>query len=129
VLRIKFLTLGEVTQIHHDQIERYGGESGIRDIKLLQSAIAQPGIGFSAGYLHADIYEMAAAYLFHIVRNHPFMDGNKRTAVATAIVFLEMNNVEIEAKKLEFKDVVMQVIEGSKDRGAVAEFFKKHSVK
>jgi death-on-curing protein len=70
-----FLTLGEVIEIHHDQIERYGGDSGIRDLGLLQSAMAMPAAGFGGRYLHADLCEMAAAYLFHITQNYPFVDG------------------------------------------------------
>ena len=74
-----FLSLAEVLEIHRDQIERYGGDPGIRDLDLLQSALAIPAAGFGGQYLHNDLYEMAAAYLFHITQNHPFVDGNKRT--------------------------------------------------
>ena len=74
-----FLTLDEVLEIHRDQIERYGGAAGIRDLGLLQSALAQPSATFGGQYLHADLHEMAAAYLYHLVQNHPFLDGNKST--------------------------------------------------
>ena len=83
-----FLGLDEVIEIHNDQIKRYGGHVGIRDIELLKSAVAMPAAGFGGDYLHTDIYEMAAAYLFHIVRNHPFIDGNKRTGAVASVVFL-----------------------------------------
>ncbi|MEK7678791.1 MAG: Fic family protein, partial [Deltaproteobacteria bacterium] len=73
-MELVFLTLDEVVVIHRDQIERYGGSPGIRDIELLQSAVSMPTAGFSGDYLHSDIFEMAAAYLFHIIRNHPFVD-------------------------------------------------------
>jgi death-on-curing protein len=86
-----FLTLAEVIEIHTDQIQRYGGREGIRDIGLLSSAVAMPHASFSDQFLHADIFEMAAAYAFHLSQNHPFIDGNKRTALASALVFLEMN--------------------------------------
>jgi len=76
-----FLCLEEVIEIHNDQIERYGGHPGIRDMELLKSAMAMPAAGSGENYLHTDIYEMAAAYLYHIVRNHPFTDGNKRASV------------------------------------------------
>ena len=69
--RIEFLTLAEVTEIHADQIRRYGGKGGTRDIDLLSSAVAVPYASFSGHFLHKDIYEMAAAYAFHICRNHP----------------------------------------------------------
>lgn len=86
-----FLTLAEVINIHADQIQHYGGGEGIRDIELLSLAVAMPYVSFSEQFLHADIFEMAAAYAFHISQNHPFIDGNKRTALASALVFLEMN--------------------------------------
>src|SRR5687768_12741314 len=92
-----FLALDEVLEIHRDQLTRYGGLGGIRDLGLLQSAVAQPQATFAGQFLHADLAEMAAAYLFHIVQNHPFLDGNKRVGAVSAIVFLKMNDHEIEA--------------------------------
>jgi death-on-curing protein len=80
--KTEFLTLAEITEIHSDQIRRYGGKGGTRDINLLSSATAMPYASFSGDFLHKDIYEMAAAYAFHICRNHPFIDGNKMTALA-----------------------------------------------
>ena len=89
--KITFLTLAEVMEIHADQIEHYGGRDGIRDINLLSSAVAVPYATFSGDFLHRDIFEMAAAYAFHVSQNHPFVDGNKRTALASVLVFLEIN--------------------------------------
>src|SRR4030042_6190297 len=94
-----FLTLAEVIEIHNDQIQRYGGKAGIGDLNLLSSAISMPYASFSGTFLHAGIYEMAAAYAFHISQNHPFVDGNKRTALAAALVFLEMNGNGISDNK------------------------------
>lgn len=91
------LTLDEVFSIHADQIRRYGGRPGIRDLALLQSALAMPETTFDAEYLHPTISEMAAAYLFHIARNHPFVDGNKRTALMCALVFLGLNGRRLRA--------------------------------
>src|SRR5208282_2439667 len=91
-----FLTLAEVVELHADQIQRYGGGDGIRDINLLISAVAMPYASFSDQFLHADIFEMAAAYAFHLSQNHPFIDGNKRTALASALVFLAMNGNTID---------------------------------
>jgi death-on-curing protein len=90
-----FLTLAEVVEVHADQIQRYGGPDGVRDISLLSSAVAMPYASFSGSFLHKDIFEMAAAYAFHISQNHPFVDGNKRTALASALVFLELNGLSI----------------------------------
>lgn len=108
-----FLTLAEVVEIHKNQIELYGGSGGIRDIHLLQSALAQPEASFAGAWLHADLFEMAAAYGFHICQNHPFMDGNKRTALATALVFLEMNGVPIFDPKQKLLKAVLQVANGN----------------
>src|SRR4030042_1212330 len=95
-MKPRFLTMSEVLTILQDQISRYGGKYGVRDITLLSSAIAMPESTFGGKYLHKDIYEQAAAYAFHICQNHPFLDGNKRTALASALVFLDINGIEIE---------------------------------
>src|SRR5260370_603870 len=100
-MALTFLTLDEVLEIHRDQIARYGGASGIGDVGLLQSALAQPPASFGGQFLHADLFEMAAAYLFHIVQNHPFIDGNKRVGTVAAIVFLKLNNHSINATQDE----------------------------
>ena len=122
-----FLGLDEVVEIHRDQIERYGGHPGIRDMGLLQSAVAMPSAGFGEDYLHADIYEMAAAYLFHIARNHPFVDGNKRTGAVAAVVFLLMNGKEIQADEDSFENIVRSVAEGKADKATIAEYFRRHA--
>ncbi len=107
-----FLTLAEVIEIHKDQIHRYGGEIGLRDIRLLESAIAQPEASFGGEWLHSDIYQMAAAYAFHICMNHPFFDGNKRAALASALVFLELNGVSIQDSKGKLKDLMLKMADG-----------------
>ncbi len=124
-----FLALDEVVEIHRDQIERYGGHPDIRDIGLLQSAVGTPAVGFGGDYLHTDIFEMAAAYLFHIVRNHPFVDGNKRTGAVAAVVFLMMNGMDLHAGEKSFEGMVRSVAGGKMDKAGVAEFFRKHSMK
>jgi len=112
-----FLSLGEVLKIHRDRIERYGGKPGIRELGLLQSALAMPAAGFGGRYLHTKLFEMAAAYFFHITQNHPFIDGNKRngdkrTGAVASLVFLSLNGVEVEADEEEFEETVMAVAEG-----------------
>ena len=107
-----FLTLAEVIEIHKDQVTQYGGTLGLRDMGLLQSAIAQPEGSFSGRWLHEDIFSMAAAYAFHICQNHPFLDGNKRTALASALVFLEMNNVSIHDPKRELLKAMLEMAGG-----------------
>ena len=122
-----FLELDEIISIHRDQIERYGGKSGIRDIELLRSAVAMPCAGFSDDYVHTDIFEMASAYLFHIIRNHPFVDGNKRTGAVAAVVFLMMNGIELQVGEEDFEYMVRAVAEGKMNKSEIADFFRKNS--
>lgn len=119
-----FLSLGEVLEIHQDQIRRYGGHSGIRDLDLLKSALAMPQAGIGDQFFHEHILEMAAAYLYHIVNNHPFTDGNKRTGVVAALVFLALNGVEIDAKVAEFEHLVREVAAGKVKKNGIAEFLR-----
>ena len=104
-----FLTLAEVIDIHNDQINRYGGNPGARDLGLLESAISVPQSGFGGQLLHASLFEMAAAYAFHISENQPFVDGNKRTALASALIFLEMNGVSIRDPKNRLYDAMIKL--------------------
>ena len=123
-----FLGLDEVIEIHSDQIRRNGGLPGIRDIELLKSAVSMPAAGFGENYLHTDIHEMAAAYLFHIVRNHPFLDGNKRAGAVAAIVFLMLNGIDINADENSLEMMVRSTAEGNSDKAAIARFFRDNSV-
>ena len=123
-----FITLGEIIEIHQDQINRYGGASCIRDIGLLQSAIAMPSASFGGQFLHSDLFEMAAAYLFHITQNHPFIDGNKRTGAVAAIVFLALNDIDLDADEDEFEKMVLQVAEGKSGKETVAAFLRGNSI-
>lgn len=118
------LELAEVLTIHADQVERYGGDASIRDAGLLESALAMPRAMFGGEFLHRDLYEMGAAYLYHIVQNHPFVDGNKRTGTATALVFLELNGVAIDADEDALVELVLDVAQGRADKARVAEFFR-----
>lgn len=122
-----YFTLDEVLEIHRDQIARYGGSPGIRDLGLLQSAIAQPAATFGGQFLHRGLFEMAAAYLFHIVRNHPFVDGNKRVGTVAAIVFLAMNDHELDAPQDDLESLVLSVAAGKADKEAIAAFFRAHA--
>jgi len=121
-----FLTLQEILEIHRDQIERYGGRPGVRDLEILKSAAAMPAAGIKDRYLHSDLFEMASAYLFHIIRDHPFVDGNKRTGAAAALVFLLLNGVSIDVNDDELEEIVRGVAEGRVEKAAVAEFLRTH---
>jgi death on curing protein len=122
-----FLGLAEVIEIHNDQIKRYGGKPGIRDLGLLKSAVATPAVSFDGNYLHTDIHEMAAAYLFHIVGNHPFIDGNKRTGAVASIIFLMMNGVELVADEETFAKMVLSVAEGKIDKAGITQFLRNNA--
>jgi death-on-curing protein len=122
-----FLALDEIVAIHRDQIERYGGSPGVRDWGLLQSALAMPAATYGGHFLHVDLCEMAAAYLFHIVRNHPFVDGNKRVGAVAAYVFLMLNDTRLTADNDAYADLVLSVACGNTSKSAVAEFFRKHT--
>jgi death-on-curing protein len=123
---VLFLTVDDIIESHQNQIDTYGGSYGIRDIGLLESAIAQPEASFSGQYLHADIFEMAAAYLYHLVMNHPFVDGNKRVGLEAALIFLEINNENFNASDQELVDLVLKTTAGQVGKREIAEFFRSH---
>ena len=124
--RHTYLTLDEVLAIHADQIERYGGSLGIRDRGGLESALAMPRAGFGGELMHPTLAEQAAAYLFHLGKNHPFVDGNKRVALAVALTFLGLNDVDIEATEDEIVDLVIGVVTGTMSKADEARFFETH---
>lgn len=121
-----FLELEEVLLIHLDQIRRYGGTPEVRHMGLLESAIAMPQAGSRGEYFHSGLLEMAAAYLFHIVRNHPFADGNKRTDAAVALVFLKLNGITVKPPHASLVQLVRKVAEGRVDKAGIAAFFRRH---
>jgi death-on-curing protein len=125
---VVFLTLDDILESHQNQIETYGGSHGIRDIGLLESAIAQPEASFGGQYLHADIFQMAAAYIYHLVMNHPFVDGNKRVGLEAALIFLEINNENLSASDEELVDLVLKTTAGQVGKREIAEFFRSHCV-
>ena len=121
----QFLTLAEVVEVHADQIRRYGGQAGIRDAGLLQSALAQPEASFGGEWLHRDLYSMAAAYAYHLCQNHPFIDGNKRTALVCALVFLELNGISLPDPKGLLKPAMLQTASGKLNKPALADVFRR----
>lgn len=109
-----FLTLEQVLRLHERSIEHFGGSQGIRDRGALESAIAQPEMGFSGVHVHESIYDKAAAYLFHVVKNHPFIDGNKRTGFGCAEVFLRLNGHPLLPEhRNALTDLVLDVASGA----------------
>ncbi len=125
-LKPKFLTLDQVVDLHTMQIEQFGGIHGVKDEGLLLSALAQPESGFGGQYLHRDLFEMAAAYLFHLVKNHAFNDGNKRIAALTAAVFLQVNGCTVIAEEDEFEKLVLDSAQSRLTKEQIADFFRKN---
>lgn len=126
-MELLFLTLEDLLTSHAEQIANYGGTSGVRDIGLLESAIAQPQTQFDGKYLHDDLFAMAAAYLFHWVMNHPFVDGNKRVGLEAALVFLEINGVSMNATDEELVELVLATTRNAIAKPATASFFRSHA--
>ena len=124
-----FLTLAEVLKIQQIQIERYGGSLGIRDLRLLESALAQPEASFRGAWLHANLFEMAAAYAYHLCQNHSFLDGNKRPALAAALVFLEMNRIEMPDPRQKLLDATVKMADGKMNKNQFTAILKKLSGK
>ena len=122
----RFLSLADVLESHAEQIANYGGVDGVRDLGLLLSALAQPEATFEGRFLHDDLFEMAAAYLFHLVQNHPFLEGNKRVGLESALVFLEINGVSIDAADDELVELVLRTAQGACHKQEIAEFFRIH---
>ena len=126
---IKFLTLSEVMLILEDQIRNYGGIYGVRDIKLLSSAIYMPEASFGGKYLHETIPAMAAAYAYHLCQNHPFLDGNKRVALASSLVFLDINGYEFNCKDEMLYNKIMELAKGELKKEELIKFYEKYSKK
>ena len=120
-----FLTLAEVIEIHADQIRRYGGRAGLRDLALLESALAQPEASFAGEWLHGDLYAMAAAYAYHLCQNHPFIDGNKRAALAAALVFLELNGITILDPRGRLKNAMIRIASGKMSKADFTKLLRK----
>ena len=110
------LTVEIVREIHAAAIAIFGGSDGIRDSALLESAVAAPQASFGGKSPYRDLAEAAAAYLYYLCRNHPFIDGNKRAALGACIVFLRLNGIEPRPDGPEWEELVLAIAAGSLDR-------------
>lgn len=117
---VEFLSVDDVLKVHAHQIARFGGSPGLRDAALLESAVAQAQASFGGVYVHADLFEMAAAYHFHLVQNHAFIDGNKRVGLGAALVFLAMNDHPIDVGTESLYELTMAVACGERSKRDVA---------
>src|SRR4028118_2291862 len=121
----KFVSKSMVLSIHARQIERFGGTPGVRDEGLLESALAQPQATFGGDFLHPTISEQAVAYLYHLAMNHPFIDGNKRTAFAVMDTFLRLNGYSLNLTNEQAYHLVMQVAQSQMSKSDLAGYLEK----
>jgi death on curing protein len=124
---MRFLTLLEVLDLHRRIIERSGGSVGIRDLGLLESAIAQPRMTFGGAELYPSLPEKAAAIGFSIIMNHPFVDGNKRTGHAATETFLVLNSMEINSSVDEQERLVLAIASGELGRKEFVEWLQQNT--
>ena len=111
-----YLTVEIVREIHDTAIAEFGGSTGVRELSLLESAIAAPQASIGGRSPYADLAEMAAAYLFYLCKNHPFVDGNKRAALGACLVFLRLNGLEPEADSPAWEELTLAVAASKIDR-------------
>jgi death-on-curing protein len=123
--KVLFLKTAQVERIHAEVIRQFGGSMGLRDRGLFESACEMPRATFGEQFLHATPAAMAAAYLFHLCSNHPFVDGNKRVGLGAALVFAEVNGYEVRATDDELEELTLGVASGSVSKDEVARFFAK----
>ena len=114
-----------VREIHAEALRQFGGLHGVRDENLLASAVLAPQSTFGGKSPYADVVEIAAAYLFYICKNHPFLDGNKRTAMMSAIVFLRLNGIEPRPDSDEWEKLMLDVAGSKLDRDATTRRLQK----
>ena len=119
------LSVEIVREIHREAIVRFGGAEGDRDLNMLESAVAAPQASFGGKSPFEDIAEVAAAYLFYICRNHPFLDGNKRTALGSCIVFLDLNGLKTKPDSPEWEELTIAVASSTIDRAETTTRLRK----
>ena len=121
---VRFLPASLVLAIHDDQIRLYGGRYGVRDTAALDSALHMPQAQFDRHFLHPTIFHMAAAYGFQLSQNHPFIDGNKRTAGMVMLTFLLFNGLQVSASEMDYYDVMMAIANGQMSKDQIAEWLQ-----
>lgn len=124
---MRYLTAGQVLFIHSRLIDETGGSHGIRDIGLLQSAVSRPKATFEGKDLYPDIFYKAAAFMESLIKNHPFIDGNKRMAITSAGIFLQRNGYLLETAQRELERFTLSVAAGKATFEDAVKWFRKHS--
>ena len=123
---MRYLTLSEVLELHRQIIVQSGGAMGILNLGSLESAVAQPRMTFAGSDLYPTIVDKASALGYSLIKNHPFMDGNKRTGHAAMEVFLVLNGLEIQAPMSEQEQVILQVASGDMERDRFTDWLQTH---
>lgn len=124
-----YITLEEVLAIHFDQIERYGGSHGVRSLDLLLSSIARPQASFGGSDLYKNIYEKGASIVHSIILNHPFVDGNKRTAITSLARFLHINGFGLNATNEQIVKFMLKVATDSVSQLDISNWIERYSNK
>lgn len=122
---IRFVQIEEALRIHARQVRRFGGDAGVRDRGLLESALAMPRASFGGQFVHEDLPAMAGAYLYHLCKNHPFMDGNKRVALAVTLYFLTRNGKPLDVENETLQDHVLAVASGEMTKEEVTAYLRE----
>jgi death on curing protein len=122
-----YLTAEQILFIHYRLVSETGGEHSLRDLGLLESAVARPRQTFGNEELYPDIFEKAAALMESLVNNHPFIDGNKRTGIACTVLFLRQNGITFSAKNSELEKFTLRVASSKIKRSEIAVWLKKHT--
>ena len=124
-MEVEFLTVEEVLALHATQLARFGGQAGVRDAGMLASAVAVPQASFDGALLHEDLFAMAAAYAFHIAENQPFVDGNKRTGLMAALVFLALHGVKVRDPAGRLYDAMIALSRRALDKRGFAALLRE----
>jgi death-on-curing protein len=128
VIEPLFLSFEQIFELHTRGLREFGGGDGIRDRGALESAIGQPAATFGGEFLHRDLFEMAAAYAFHIAQNQPFVDGNKRTGLLAASVFLDLNGILIGDPDDRLYDAMIGIAERTLNKAGLATLFREMQI-
>lgn len=126
-MTLKYLTMKGVLYAHRVMLEKYGGQDGVRAMDALESCVNQPQQQFGGQDLYPDIFSKAAAYVFLICKNHPFLDGNKRTTAFTMLLFLELNGYEFTAENDDFENMILDIAQSKEDMESITNWIKTHS--
>lgn len=122
-----YLTAEQVLFIHYRLLSETGGEHGVRDLGMLESAIARPQATFDRQELYRDIFEKAAALMESLINNHPFLDGNKRTGIVCAVLSLQQNGVSFSARNAELEKFTLRAASSKAGHAEITKWLKKHS--